>query len=63
MKEVISDAGLDPQDRKDRKEIDLAIRSIVGQDPKEKCNIVWKEVKIWLQDDSKRAQLVQGLRE
>jgi hypothetical protein len=62
MKEVMEEAELNPQDRKERKEVDLTIRSIVGEDPKEKCNVVWKEVKVWLHDEEKRKQLVEGLR-
>jgi hypothetical protein len=35
---------------------------VVGKEPKDKSNIVWKEVKIWLQDEEKKEKLVSTLR-
>lgn len=61
MKDILDEADRHPQDRKDRKEVDLAIRKVIGKDQKDKCNLVWKEVKIWLQDEEKKGKLVSEL--
>jgi len=63
MKDVLEEADLHPQDRKERKEVDLAIRQVVGKDQKDKCNVVWKEVKLWLADEKQKALLVEKLKE
>lgn len=62
MKEVLEKADLHPADRKERKEVDLAIRKVVGMKPKDQCNVVWKEVKVWLQDEDKKKELTNGLK-
>jgi len=62
MKDILEGADLHPQNRKERKQIDLTIRSVVGKVPKDKCNIVWKEVKIWLQDEEKKEKLISELK-
>lgn len=62
MKEVLEEANLHPQDRNERKEVDLAIRKVVGKTEKDKCNEVWKEVKVWLQDEEKKELLVEKLK-
>lgn len=62
MKDVLEEADLHPQDRKERKEVDLAIRQVVGKDQKDKCNVVWKEVKLWLADEKQKALLVEKLK-
>lgn len=62
MKEVVERAGLHPENRKERKEVDLAIRQIVGMKKEDKCNIVWKEVKVWLQNEEKKKIIVDGLK-
>ncbi|MCK9152354.1 hypothetical protein [Methanobacterium alcaliphilum] len=63
MKNVMKEAGLDPQDKYERKEVDLAIRRVVGEKEDQKCNLVWKKVKIWLHDVEKYTELVDGLKE
>ncbi|HNR26144.1 MAG TPA: hypothetical protein PKI66_05480 [Methanobacteriaceae archaeon] len=63
MKDVLEEADLHPQDRKERKEVDLAIRRIVGKSEKDQCNMVWKEVKLWLAADQKKALLVENLKD
>jgi len=63
MKDVLEEADLHPQDRKERKEVDLAIRQVVGKDQKDNCNVVWKEVKLWLADEKQKALLVEKLKE
>lgn len=62
MKDVLEEADLHPQDRKERKEVDLAIRQVVGKSDKDRCNVVWKEVKLWLADPEQKALLVDKLK-
>ncbi|AUB59748.1 hypothetical protein BK009_03090 [Methanobacterium subterraneum] len=62
MKEVLEAADLHPEDKKERKEVDLAIRELVGMKPEDRCNVVWKEVKVWLQDEDKNNQLTAELK-
>ncbi|MDP3065127.1 MAG: hypothetical protein Q8N08_00130 [Methanobacteriaceae archaeon] len=62
MKDILEEENLHPQDKKDRKEVDLAIRKVVGKTKKDKCNEVWKEVKLWLQDEEKKELLVEKLK-
>jgi len=62
MKEVLEAADLHPEDKKERKEVDLAIRKVVGMKPEDRCNVVWKEVKVWLQDEDKKNQLTAELK-
>ncbi|MGZ4857774.1 MAG: hypothetical protein ACXVZU_05395 [Methanobacteriaceae archaeon] len=61
MKDILEEADLHPQNREERKDVDLAIRKVIGKDQKDKCNLVWKEVKIWLQDEEKKEKLVSEL--
>jgi hypothetical protein len=62
MKEVLEAADLHPEDKKERKEVDLTIREVVGMKPEDRCNVVWKEVKVWLQDEDKKKQLTAELK-
>ncbi len=62
MKDVISDADLHPEGRSERKQLDLAIRKVVGMEDDDTCNVVWKEVKLWLQDEDKRKELIDKLK-
>lgn len=62
MKEVLNEANLHPETREERKEIDLTIRGVIQMNPEDKCNIVWREVKLWLQDDDKKAKLISTLK-
>ncbi|WP_321421680.1 hypothetical protein [uncultured Methanobacterium sp.] len=62
MKDVLTEADLHPEDKKDRKEVDLSIRKIIGMKAEDKCNLVWKEVKIWLQDENKKKILIEKLK-
>jgi hypothetical protein len=61
MKDILEEADLHPHNRKERKEVDLAIRKVIGKEQKDKCNLVWKEVKIWLQNEEKKEKLVSEL--
>lgn len=62
MKDVLEAADLHPEDKKERKDVDLAIREVVGMKPEDRCNVVWKEVKVWLQDEDKKQQLTAKLK-
>ncbi|MDY9923183.1 hypothetical protein [Methanobacterium sp.] len=62
MKDVLNEADLHPEDKKERKEVDLAIRKVVGMKADDKCNVVWKEVKTWLHDEDKKKQLTAELK-
>jgi len=62
MKEVLEAADLHPKDKKERKDVDLVIREVVGMKPEDQCNVVWKEVKVWLQDEDKKKQLTAELK-
>ncbi len=61
MKEFLDETNLNTETRPERKELDLAIRKVVGMKAEDKCNIVWKEVKVWLQDEDKKKQLIKEL--
>lgn len=61
LKPIMREAGIEPATKEERKRVDLAIRSVVGKDSKEKCAEVWKEVKTWLQDADKKQVLVGAL--
>ena len=61
MKDVLNDADLHPEGRKERKEVDMAIRKVVGMKAEDKCNLVWKEVKVWIMDENKKKKLTEGL--
>lgn len=62
MKDVLNEADLHPEGRKERKEVDLAIRKVVGMEADDKCNVVWKEVKLWIKDENKKKKLTAGLK-
>ncbi|BDZ68676.1 hypothetical protein [Methanobacterium ferruginis] len=62
VKDVLLEADLHPENRKERKEVDLAIRKVVGMKSEDKCNVVWKEVKVWLHDEIKKKELITGLK-
>ena len=48
--------------KEERKEIDLAIREAIGKRSSDKCNDVWKEVKIWLNNEDKKLKLKNTLK-
>ena len=62
MNPFLGELGIEPETRKERKDIDLPIRAIVGKSSKDRCNEVWKEVKVWLQDDGKKKILANKLK-
>lgn len=62
MKDFLSDLDIKPETKEERKEVDLAIRKTIGKKNTDKCNDVWKEVKIWLNDNAKKHELESNLR-
>jgi hypothetical protein len=62
MKEFLNEIDINPETKKDRKEIDGNIREIIGKKSSDKCNEVWKEVKTWLQDNDKKQELKERLK-
>ena len=61
MKDFLSDLDIEPKTKEERKEVDLAIRNAIGKKSTDKCNEVWKEVKIWLKDNEKKQELESNL--
>ncbi|BDZ71363.1 hypothetical protein [Methanobacterium petrolearium] len=62
LKDFLEEVDLHPEDRKERKGVDLAIRMVVGMKLEDKCNVVWKEVKVWLHDENKKKELINRLK-
>jgi hypothetical protein len=62
MKDFLMDLDIEPENKEERKEVDLTIRKIIGKKSTDKCNDVWNEVKIWLNDDAKKHELESNLR-
>jgi hypothetical protein len=62
MNEFLSDIGIKPETKEERKEVDLMIREAIGKDSLDQCNIVWKEVKIWLNNEDKKVELATALK-
>ncbi|MGF7117317.1 hypothetical protein [Methanobacterium oryzae] len=63
MKEFLNGINIDPETKEDRKEIDENIRGIIGKSSSDKCNEIWREVKVWLQDPDKKQELEEKLKE
>lgn len=63
MKSILEGAGIETQSKKERKNVDLAIRHLIGQNSNEKCPVVWREVKIWINDEKKKMNLINDLKE
>jgi hypothetical protein len=61
LKPFLGELGIQPATKEDRRRVDMAVRSVVGKENGEKCPEVWKEVKIWLQDEEKKQALVDAL--
>jgi hypothetical protein len=61
LTKIISQAGLEPADKKERKEIDIAIREII-EARGEFCNEVWKELKLWLTEPGREQLLASELK-
>lgn len=63
MKQFLNEIDINPETKEDRKEIDENIRGIIGKNSSDKCNEVWREVKVWLQDPDKKQELEEKLKE
>jgi hypothetical protein len=62
MKNFLDESGINPKSKEDRKDVDLAIRAVIGKNPEDRCNEVWKDVKIWLHDEEKSKKLALELK-
>lgn len=62
MKGFLEEVDIKPETKEDRKEVDLAIREVIGKSSGDKCNEVWREVKLWLEDEEKKKELADKLR-
>ncbi len=62
MNDFLGDIDIIPKTKEERKEIDLTIREAIGKDASDKCNVVWKEVKIWINNEDKKTELVNALK-
>ncbi len=62
MKGFLEEVDIKPETKEDRKKVDLAIREVIGKGRGDKCNEVWREVKLWLQDEEKKNELADKLR-
>jgi hypothetical protein len=62
MNDFLGDIDIIPKTKEERKEIDIAIREAIGKDSLDQCNIVWKEVKIWLSNKDKKIELANALK-
>jgi hypothetical protein len=62
MKDFLEEVDIKPETKEDRKKVDLAIREVIGKSSADKCNEVWREVKLWLQDEEKKSELAGKLR-
>jgi hypothetical protein len=62
MKNFLSNLDIKPETKEERKDIDLVIRKVTCKKSTDKCNEVWKEVKVWLDDEEKSQELASVLR-
>jgi hypothetical protein len=62
MKGFLGELNIQPETKEERKSVDLAIREAIGKNSGDKCNEVWKEVKVWLQDENKKKELALKLK-
>jgi hypothetical protein len=62
MNDFLEDIDIVPKTKEERKEIDMAIREAIGKDSLDQCNVVWKEVKIWLNNKDKKIELANALK-
>lgn len=62
LNEFLVDLGFKVDTKDDRKEIDLKIREVIGKTSEDRCNMVWKELKVWLSDEEKKSELRSRLK-
>jgi len=60
MNGFLSEIDIEPETNDERKEVDLRIRKAIGKKNSDKCNDVWKEVKIWLKNEDKKLELASS---
>ena len=53
LKPFLSELGIEPATKVERKRVGQAVRAAVGKENEEKCPAAWKEVKSWLRDTEK----------
>ena len=62
MKDFLNDLNIPLETKQDRKNVDLAIRKVIGMTKNDKCNLVWQEIKNWLNDEEKKQILTNNLK-
>jgi len=62
MRSTLNEIGINPETKEDRKVIDNTLREIIGKESSDKCNEVWREVKVWLQDEKLKEKMIEGLK-
>ena len=62
MKDFLNDLEIPLETKQERKNADLAIRKVIGKTKNDKCNLVWLEVKVWLQDEDMKQKLADDLK-
>jgi hypothetical protein len=62
MKDFLNDLEIPLETKQERKNADLAIRKVIGKTKNDKCNMVWLEVKVWLQDENMKQKLADDLK-
>lgn len=62
MKDFLLDIEIEPETKEERKEVDLMVRKAIGKKDSDKCNDVWKEVKIWLNNEDMKLKLANTLK-
>jgi sulfopyruvate decarboxylase TPP-binding subunit len=62
MKDFLNDLEIPLETKQERKNADLAIRKVIGKTKNDKCNMVWLEVKVWLQDEDMKQKLADDLK-
>jgi len=62
LKDFLNDLEIPLETKEERKNADLAIREVLGMSKNDKCNVVWREFKIWLQDEEMKRKLADNLK-
>lgn len=62
MKSTLNEIGINPETKEDRKVIDNHVREIIGKKSSYKCNEVWREVKVCLNDEKLKEKMIEGLK-
>ncbi|MGO9386916.1 MAG: hypothetical protein ACLPWD_02595 [Methanobacterium sp.] len=62
MEDFLNDLNIPLETKQDRKNADLSIRKVIGKTENDKCNMLWLEVKNWLNDEEKKQKLAKELK-